>query len=168
MILDGLGVFCGTVSASNVLAGQLVTATGNTLSTNTIDLAPNSRGGNQTVDMGVGGEVGIEISIMQTLTSAGAATVQFQLVQADNAALSTNLEVISETPVYGYANLTAGTVLEMPWESAAPVSPRRYVGMRVVIGTAALTNATGQFFAAIASEVVTTGKRYYSSGYSIT
>lgn len=168
MILDGLLVFCGTVSSSNVLAGQLVTAIGNTLSTNAIDTAPNARGGNQTQDMGIGSEVDIEVSIMQTLTSAGAATVQFQLVQADNAALSTNLEVINETPVYGYASLVAGTIVNLPWEGAAPIVPRRYIGMRVVIGTAALTNGTGQFFSAVPSAFVGSGKRYYASGYSMT
>lgn len=167
MILDGLLVFCGTVSAGNVLAGQLVTATGSTLSTNSIDMAPNARGSNQTSDIGLGNMLSIEISILQTLTSGGAATVQFQLVQADNSALSTNLEVIAETGVMAYTLLTAGTVMPLVWDSGAPLTPRRYVGMRVNIATAVLTNATGQFFAAIPSEFVGTGKRYYNSGYAI-
>lgn len=166
MILDGLLVLCGTVSTTNALAGQLVTATGNTLSTNTIDLAPDATGGNQTSDMGAGEPLDIEISIMQTLTSAGAATVQFQLVQADNAALSTNLEVINETPAFGYASLTAGRVIRLPWITTEPLAPRRYLGMRVVIGTAALTNSTGQFFSAVPADFVGTGKRYYNSAFT--
>lgn len=168
MLLDGLLILAGTVSAANVLAGQLVTATGNTLGTNAIDLAPNARGGNQAADYGIGKEIDIEISIFQTLTSGGAATVSFQLVQADNAALSTNLEVINETPTFGFASLVAGTVLPLGWESSAPLNPRRYVGIRIVIGTAVLTNATGQFFAAVPADFVGTGKRYYGSGYSVT
>jgi hypothetical protein len=166
MLLDGLLVLAGTVSAANVLAGQLVTATGNTLGTNAIDLAPNARGGNQAADYGIGKSMTIEISIFQTLTSGGAATVQFQLVQADNAALSTNLEVINETPAFVYSTLVAGTVLPLGWSSSAPTNPRRYMGIRIVIGTAVLTNATGQFFAAVPSEFVGTGKRYYASGYA--
>jgi hypothetical protein len=167
MILDGLLVFMGTVSADNVLGGQLVTAVGSTLSTNTVDLAPTVRGGNQPGDYGAGGDIQIEISVMQTLTSAGAATVQFQLVQADTPDLATNLQVISSSPVYAYTDLVAGVVIDMPWESSAPYPPKRYLGMRTVVGTAALTNGVGQFFASVTTEVQMVRNLYYKSGYTV-
>lgn len=169
MILDGILVFCGTMSSDDVIAGQLVTATGNTLSTNTIDLAPATKGAaNQPGDYGIGTDLDIGMSIMQTLTSGGSATVGFELVQADDAALTTNLEVIAKSAIYGFATLTAGTIVELAYEGIEPLGPRRYLGMRVVIAVAALTNSTGQFFSYIPSDVVGTKNRYYKSGFAIT
>jgi len=45
--------------------------------------------------------------------------------------------------------LTAGTIVPLVGQRAAPYTPRRYLALRYVIATAVLTNATGQFLAAI-------------------
>lgn len=171
MILDNFATLIGSVSASGVLTGALATAAGTykgaSTGFNVMDLGPLALGGNQVGDTGSGERLNTEISILQTLTSAGAATVQFQLIQADDAALTTNVQVINQTDAYGYATLTAGTVVPLAWDKAAPYTPKRYVGIAVVVGTAALTNGTGQFFAAVVKDVQDVKNIYYKSGFAV-
>lgn len=149
MIIDALQQFSGTV---NPTAGQLITATGNTVSTNVVDLGIAR-------DIGQGESLEVAIQILQTLTSGGAATVQFQIVGADDAAISTNVNVYVQTDAFVYSTLTAGKMIPLHWDRAAPYPARRYVAVRYVIGTAVLTNGTGQFFA-------TTVKNFQDSGNS--
>jgi hypothetical protein len=94
--------------------------------------------------------------------------VQFQLIQADDAALTTNVQVINQTDAFAYTVLTAGTVVPLVWDKTAPYTPKRYVGVAVVVGTAALTNGTGQFFAAVVKDVQDVKNIYYKSGFSLT
>jgi len=97
-VSDSLLTLSGTY---NPIAGQLVTATGNTTSTNIIDTEVGTgERYPQVRDFGVGKRLSVEISILQTLTSAGGATVQFQLVQADDAAISVNVNVVASTDAY--------------------------------------------------------------------
>ena len=166
MILDNLLTVSGAISAAGVISGQLVTSLGNTVSTNTIDLA-NATSNNQTSDFGQGTELEIEISILQTLTSGGAATVQFQLIQATDAALTTSIDVINQTDAIAFATLTAGTLVALHWDRAAPLAPKRYIGVRYVVGTAALTNGTGQFFASVGKNIQDVRNIYLRSGFSI-
>jgi len=167
MILDNFALLSGAVSALGVASGQLVTALGSTLSTNTMDLGPLTIGGNQVADVGAGEALEIEISVLQTLTSAGGATVQFQLIQADDAALTTNVQVINQTDAFPFANLTAGTVVPLHWDRAAPYAPKRFIGVRYVVGTAALTNGTGQFLAGVVKSVQDVKNIYFKSGFAV-
>lgn len=81
--------------------------------------------------------------VVTPVASAGAATVDFQLVQADDAALGTNLATINTT-----GPLAAGTqpsVLVQGYQPALPpILPpgritQRWVGLRYVIATATTT-----------------------------
>ena len=142
MIADGLTLLTGAFNPVNLaLTGQLVTAIGATPGTNTIDTGPLASAQNS--DYGTGQELDITVRILQTLTSAGAATVQFQLIQADDPALSVNVQVINQTDAFPFALLTAGTDIPLAWSRDAPYVPKRYAGLRTVIAGAALTNATG-------------------------
>lgn len=165
MIMDQNIIFAGSIGANGAPAGQLVTATGTTASTNVLDLAPLA--GHQVPDMGMGEDVDIVVNILQTLTSGGAATVQFQLVDADDAALSVNVNVISDSAVFGFAELVAGSQVVLEWARKSPRKARRYVGINIIIGTAALTNATGQFFAGLVKDVQDVSNRYFNSGYTV-
>ncbi|RMD00063.1 hypothetical protein EAY64_05555 [Aquitalea palustris] len=166
MYVDSLLQLSGSITG-NTVSGQLVTATGNTLSTNVIDLAGVGTG-NTARDIGQGEALEIAIEIMQTLTSSGAATVQFQLVEADDSAISTNVNVIVQTDAYAYTALTAGTLVPLHWDRAAPYQARRYIALRYVIGTAALTNATGQFFAATVKNFQDKGNNtLFNSGFTV-
>lgn len=164
MIVDALLQFSGSV---NPVAGQLVTALGNTTSTNVVDLA-GTAGTQQARDIGAGAALEIAIEILQTLTSGGAATVQFQLVEADDAAISTNVQVINQTDAIPIANLTAGTLVPLHYDRAAPYPARRYIAIRYVVGTAALTNATGQFFATVVKDFQDKGNNtLFNSGFAV-
>jgi hypothetical protein len=170
MITDNLVLLAGTVSPTNLaITGQLVTALGNNTGTNTIDAGPLA--GGQITDYGIGGNVDITISILQTLTSGGAATVKFQLVMADDAALTTNVQVVVSTDDIPFATLVAGSKATLHWDRAVPYAPKRYLGLRTVIGTAVLTNAVGWLVAMVgtdAHDIGTNGRGVvFKTGYGI-
>ena len=166
MITDANLILAGAISAAGVATGQLITSLGNTVSTNTVDLAA-ATAGNQTTDFGQGRELHINISVLQAVTSAGAATVQFQLIQATDAALTTSVDVISQTDAIAIANLTLGAVVALKYDRTAPLAPKRYIGLRFVVGTAALTNGTGQFLGAVVVEQQDIRNIFPRSGYAV-
>lgn len=166
MINDANLLLAGTVSSAGVVTGQLVTALGNTVSTNTVDLA-NATFANQTTEFGQGRRLQINVSVLQAVTSAGAATVQLQLIQATDAALTTAVDVINQTDVFAIANLTAGTVVPVTWDRIAPLVPKRYIGLRFVVGTAALTNATGQFVGTVVLDQQDVKNIFPRAGYLV-
>lgn len=144
----------------NLVSDQqtIAAAAGNILSTNAIDTwgaasAPTipGLGGSVLKDVGRGNSPKLLAQVTETVTSGGAATVQFQLVMADDAALTTNLTVLAETPAIGYATCVAGyqARLEVP-----PGVSRRYLGMRYIIGTA--TTTAGKVTAGLVSDKQTT------------
>lgn len=145
MILDNLLLVSGAVSAQGVLSGQAVTATA--VSTNSVDTNPDALGSNQPNDLGRGEPLEINISVLATATAAGAATVNFEFIQADDAALTTNVETLVQTGAIPIAKLTAGANVPLHLDRAAPYAPRRYVGVRYTVGTGPLT--AGAFVAAI-------------------
>lgn len=115
---------------------------GSYLSTNTIDRgATGSTAFHGSPVNDIGRTRGLELmcQITETFTSGGAATLQVQLVSADNAALDSNLTVLSETPAYALAALTAGKQFPI---SFGPGITQRYLGLRYVIGTATTTAGT--------------------------
>lgn len=147
-VLDANLMFAGSYATGN-LVPQLITAIGATAGANVVDLAPSGQSGNQLGDFG-NEEVSVIFQVKNTLTSGGAATVQFQLVQADDAALTTNVQVLNQTDAFPYTILTAGTWVPLGWPKLpSSYAPKRYAGIRVVIGTAILTNATGWLIAAV-------------------
>lgn len=125
---------------------NIAQAIGNYLSTNSIDLwgqasIPTipSLGGAVIKDIGRGLIPRLLVQLTQTVTSGGAGTLQVQLVQADDAALTTNLVVLQETIAIALANLVAGYQfrIEVP-----PGVTKRFLGCRYVVGGATLTAGT--------------------------
>lgn len=159
MILDAELLLSGAVSASGVLTGQAVNGAGTFLSANTIDIAPAI--GNQPGDTGVGEDLYVEFSVQTQPT--GGTSVQFQLIQADDAALTTNVQVICQTDAYPIAALTPGIVVPLGFDPAAPYPPKRYVGARYV-NTGAI--ATFSVVAAVVKNVQL-AQRNYRSGYTV-
>jgi hypothetical protein len=72
----------------------------------TLDGSTLSIGGNQVRDLGIGEAFYVQFSTLTALASAGASTVTFQIVHADDAALSTNLEIIAQTGALAKTALT--------------------------------------------------------------
>jgi hypothetical protein len=130
MILDKQNMFS---------EAQAVTALGNTLSTNTIDLgvAGTPVVGGLITDVGRGGNVEVVAQVVTAFTSGGAATLQVQLVMADDAALTSNLTVLDETAAIALASLVAGYQFRMGTIPGGVT--KRYLGIRYIVGTAVMT-----------------------------
>jgi hypothetical protein len=94
--------------------------------------------GDNFVDLGEGVPYYLWIAVDTTATSGGSATLALELVTADVEALTTNVEVILSTRAFPVAELVAGTVLMVV---ALPKGRayRNWIGLRQVVGTAALT-----------------------------
>lgn len=165
MIIDNFLTLSGAWAAG-VWTPQLVTAVASNVSTNVIDIA-NTRVP-QPADFGQGNELDCVISVVNTLTSGGAATIAFQLVQADDAAISANVNVLDQTDVFGFATITAGLIITLNWNRTVLGVARRYVALRYVIATAVLTNATGQFIAQVGDQTQDKGNTtIFNSGFSV-
>lgn len=162
MILDALMLLSGAVSATGVLTGQAVNGAGNILGTNTVDIAPLLLGGNQPGDIGAGEHLFVEFSVL-TAPTVGT-NVRFQLIQADDAALATNVQVINQTDDIPIANLPVGALVPLHWDPAAPYAPKRYVGVRYV-NTGAI--ATFSVAATVCKDVQGVKNIFYKSGFSV-
>lgn len=160
MILDALLLLSGAVSAAGALSGQAVAGAGSFVSSNTIDAAPLALGGNQAGDMGSGEELNVEFSFLTAPTVGN--SVKCQVIQADDAALATNVEVLSSTDDIPIAKLPAGTVIKLGI-NPAPGAAKRYIGTRYVTVGAI---ATCSIVAAIVKDVQ--GKNTaFKSGFTI-
>lgn len=162
MIIDNLLVLMGTVSALGVVSGQAANGAGNILSVNTVDLAPLTIGANQPGDTGAGEALEVLFTVL-TAPTVGT-NVQFQLIQADDAALTVNVQVINQTDAFAIAALPAGSLVPLHWDRAAPYPGKRYFGARVV-NTGVI--ATFSVFAAVAKTVQDLKNLNYKSGYAV-
>lgn len=162
MILDANILLSGSVS-NGVLSGQAVAGTNTSvLSTNTYDAAPLSLGGNQPGDLGAGESMRLEFSVL-TGPSAGT-SIQFQLIQADDAALSSNVQVINQTDAIPIASLPNGTLVPLHYDRAAPYAPKRYIGARYVL-VGAIAGAS--IACSLVKDVQDVKNIYYKSGFTV-
>lgn len=162
MILDALLLLSGSVSATGALTGQAVNGAGSFLSTNTIDVAPLTLGGNQAGDIGAGETLYVEFSVL-TAPTVGT-TVQFQVIQADDAALTLNVQVLDQSDAIPIASLPVGAIVPLRLNPAAPYSPKRYVGARYVnVGII----ATASYAASIVKDVQSVKNMTFKSGFSV-
>lgn len=140
MIIDSLSQFSDA---------QAVTATGDTVSTNIVDTLVDS-------DEGVGEGVHVVFTVPTTVTSAGAATVQFVVqTSADNSTWTD----IGMTDAVAKAALVAGYVRPL----RLPNGVRRYIRAVYRVGTAVLT--AGAFSASIVKDAQLS--KPYGSGFSV-
>ena len=143
-------------------SAQAVTATA--VSANAIDLS-------QARDIGTGEPLYAVITVDQTVTAAGAATVTFQLITGSGVGggvINAGITVITQTDAIGKAELTAGRrpiVMEIPTAvlAAQPIG-QRYLGMQFTVGTGPLT--AGQFTVNIVHDVQDLNK-LYPSGFTV-
>lgn len=138
-----------------VSAAQAVTASA--VSTDKVDLSTAR-------DIGEGEDLYMNFSVDTTFTAAGAATMEMQIVVADDAALTTNVTVVGTTGAIAKAALVAGASF------AARINPqiaslgRRYFGANYVVSTGPMTAG------AVTANVVhgiQDGKKFYASGFSV-
>lgn len=140
-------------------AAQAVTATA--VSTNTVDLGTSR-------DLGPGEKLNVQVTVDQTVTAAGAATVTFQVISSAAAAL-TSPTILGQTDAIGKAELTAGRkpiVIPVPRASliSAQALGQRYFGLQYTVGTGPLT--AGQFTAYVVIDPQDVNKNY-PSGFTV-
>lgn len=114
-------------------SAQAVTASA--VSTNTIDLS-------QARDIGPGETLYVAISVDTTVTAAGAATVNFQLITSAAANLGSPT-IITQTDAIPKASLAAGArlVLTIPHQTlvGGAALGQRYLGLQYTVATGPLT-----------------------------
>lgn len=137
MITDGFLILSGTATDSGI-TGQAVTGTNTSVtSTNVIDLQ---------VARDLGKGAALEIVIEVVTAASGGTSVQFQLVEADDAGISTNVQVIVQTDAIAVATLAAGVQVPLHWDRVDPYSARRYIALRYqLVGTV----AAGAYYASV-------------------
>ncbi len=152
MIIDKNLILSGGYSAAGVTQFQTVTGSSAVLSTNTIDLGTKR-------DMGAGDALDLRVQIGTAF--AGLTALDIEVVIADDAALTTNVESVAALKGIPVARLTAGASF------AVCVSPyvggigRRYMGARY---TPTGTGSAGTLFAELGDDTVQNGRKFYPSG----
>jgi len=139
-------------------SAQAVTASA--VSTNTLDLGTAR-------DIAAGEELYVVVTVDETVTADGAATVTFQIISSAAANLGSPT-IISQTGPIPKADLTAGRMpinihLDSPQLLAQPIG-QRYLGLQYTVATGPLT--AGKFTAQIVDTEVTSGKNY-ASGFAV-
>ncbi|MEQ9347741.1 MAG: hypothetical protein RIG26_14975 [Thalassospira sp.] len=87
-------------------------------------------------NVGPGTPVPILVQLVETVTSGGAATMQFQIETADELAFDTTNVVVAQSRVYALADLVAG----LKWGvGVLPNDMKRFIRVNYVIGTATTT-----------------------------
>lgn len=139
-----------------VASGQTVTGTNTSvLSTNTVDLGTNR-------DIAEG----IDYPKLHTVIGtafAGATSVEIQAIQADDAALSSNVTVIGSSGAIPVASLTAAARFAVELNARIGSKGQRYMGARFVIVGAGSAGTVTSFFGLDTQD----GQKFYPSGFSV-
>ena len=130
--------------AAGVWTPQAITAA-STLSTNVVDLA--SMSPNQPIDLGMGD------------------ALEIAMVTADDAAITTNIQVVVSTQAIVIASLPLGRQIVLHVDRSAPYIARRYLALRyVVVGT---VTTSGSYIAEIVKSVGDLQNTQYKAGYAV-
>jgi hypothetical protein len=135
-----------------VSTNQAVTTTA--VSTDTIDLS-------QARDIGEGTDLFMNFAL--TAAFAGGTSTNFEVIIADNAALSSNVVVVGASGALVTAGLTLGANIAVRINPIIGSTGKRYMGARyTVVGT----NSAGTVTADIVTDIQD-GKKFYASGFSV-
>ena len=154
MLTDALCQLSGSI-VGNTITGQSVTGTNTSvLSTNTYDLG---------VARDIGKGEALELAFEILAAPTGGTSVQFQLIQADDAALTTNVQVIVQTDAIPIASLPIGTQVPLHVDRVDPYPARRYLGARyVLVGAIASTSVFATVVKSVADKQVN-----YANGFAV-
>lgn len=126
-VIDNFLLLSGSYSGATV-TGQNVFASGaSVVSTNSID----TRGGTvtgQNVDLGAGAPLYLNVTV--TTAFAGGTSAAFEIISADDAALTTNVTPLASSGAIAIASLGAGKKVSVPMGNVDPRTIRRYIGYR--------------------------------------
>ncbi len=135
-----------------VSTDQAVTTTA--VSTDTVDLSVAR-------DMGEGGDLYMNFAMTEAF--AGGTSTNFEIIIADNAALSSNVVVIGASGAIVTASLTLGTNVAVRLNPQIASLGKRYLGARYTVSG---TNTAGKVVADIVMDIQD-GKKFYASGFAV-
>lgn len=135
-----------------VSTDQAVTTTA--VSTDTIDLS-------QARDMGEGQDLYMNFALTAAFT--GGTSTNFEVIIADNAALSSNVVVVGASGAVATADLTLGKNIAVRINPIIGSTGKRYMGARYTVSG---TNTAGTVTADIVTDIQD-GKKFYASGFAV-
>jgi len=160
-VIDTFLQLSGSYSGSTVTPQNVFASGAAVVSTNVVDVTGGSATG-QIADIFKGEELELLINVITAF--AGGTSAEFQLVSADNAALSTNLTVLASSGAIPIASLGAGKQIRVCGAPQDPRTLRRYVGLNVVnVGA----NSAGAVLAALTPFDGDLPIPSYSSGFTV-
>lgn len=137
-----------------VSSAQAVTTSA--VSTDTIDLSVAR-------DIGEGEDLYFAFTVDESVTAAGAATVDFQVIGSAAAALSSPTVLGTSGPI-GKASLAAGQIVYVRINPAYASLGLRYLGANYTVATGPLT--AGKFTANV-THGIQDGRKFYASGFTV-
>lgn len=122
---------------------QAITATA--VSTDAVDLGAAGR------EIGTGRQLFAVAHVMEAFTASGAATLTVDLIEADDAALTSNVDALSSSGAIPKATLVVGYKVVLPVPPRANVGGQRYHGFRYTVATGPMTagKVTSHFTTAV-------------------
>ena len=153
MMVDAALALAGSIVGNTVTPANMFASGATVTSPNVIDLssgyAPNGIGAAQTRDLGGGNDLAkLRVAIITAYT--GGTSVQFNLVAADDAGITTNVTVIGSGPVIPVASAVAGSRFEVEINTRLLSKGQRYIAMQAVnVGA----NTTGAVYADIGADI---------------
>ena len=154
MYIDNSLIVSGGISSTGAVTYQTPATTGSTLSTNTIDLGTNR-------DLGEGYE--LDLRVLVGTAFAGATSIEFQAITADDAGLTTNALLLATTGPIPVASLVAGARFVSDINPRIGSKGQRYLGARVVVVG---TSTAGTCFIDFGIEVQD-GQKFYPNGFAL-
>lgn len=120
-----------------------------------------------TIDLSVARDIGeghnLLMNFAVTEAFAGGTSTTFEVIIADNAALTSNVTVVGSSNAVATANLTLGTNVAVRINPLIGSLGKRYIGARYTVSG---TNTAGKVTADVV-ETIQDGKKFYASGFSV-
>ena len=120
-----------------------------------------------TIDLSVARDIGeghnLLMNFAVTEAFAGGTSTTFEVIIADNAALSSNVTVVGSSTAVATASLPLGTNVAVRINPLIGSLGKRYIGARYTVSG---TNTAGKVTADIV-ETIQDGKKFYASGFSV-
>ena len=120
-----------------------------------------------TIDLGVARDIGEGMTLTMyfaiTEAFAGGTSTAFEVIIADNEALTSNVEVVSSSGPELTATLKVGAAVAVKINPLIGSKGKRYMGARY---TVAGTNTAGKVTADVV-ETIQDGKKFYASGFTV-